>query len=152
MSTATQTADPLVPARELTDAEVNFYNAQGYLYLPGHVRRDRVGELRREVLQIMREVFDLDEQRLGRAADERDALRQTTQYLGGDGLDALINGAATKAIAARLLGGTAHVYMPFTAVKAGGGGGKFHLHQDNQYTRHEPGERVAQHLGRAWST
>ena len=125
---------------ELTDAEVNFYNDQGYLVLPGLVARDRAAELRDEVMTVLREVFDLDEARLSKASGKEDALRQTTKYLKDSGLDELINGQNTKAIASRLLGGDARVYMPFTAVKAGGGGGSFHLHQDNQYTRHEPGE------------
>ena len=125
---------------ELTDAEVRLYNDQGFLYLPGFVDRSRAADLRGEVLHIMREVFDLDEARLGKSAAKEDALRQSTRYLAGSDLDRMINGENTKAIASRLLGGQAHVYMPFTAVKAGGGGGSFHLHQDNQYTRHEPGE------------
>jgi 2-oxoglutarate-dependent dioxygenase len=50
----------------------------------------------------------------------------------------LINGEATLAVASRLIGGPAHRYLPFTAVKAGGGGGTMHFHQDNNYTRHDP--------------
>ncbi|MEM6315225.1 MAG: phytanoyl-CoA dioxygenase family protein [Planctomycetota bacterium] len=125
---------------DLTDAEVQFYNDQGYLYMPGFVRREAAGALRAEVLEIMREVFGLDADRLGRAEDAKDALRQSNQYLAGSRLDELINGERTKAVAGRLIGGNAHVYLPFTAVKAGGGGGKFHLHQDNQYTNHYPAE------------
>ena len=132
--------DDIVRPIELTDAEVNFYKQEGYLVLPGLVDRERANELRAEVMAVLHEVFGLDAARLGRAEGKADALRQTTQYLHGGHIDALVNGARTKAVAARLLGGAAHVYMPFTAVKAGGGGGSFHLHQDNQYTRHEPGE------------
>jgi 2-oxoglutarate-dependent dioxygenase len=33
------------------------------------------------------------------------------------------------------MGGVAALYLPFTAVNSGGGGGRFHFHQDNQYTR-----------------
>ncbi len=39
--------------------------------------------------------------------------------------------------------GSATLYLPFTAVKNGGGGGKFHFHQDNQYTRFDgPGINI----------
>ena len=40
---------------------------------------------------------------------------------------------------AQLLGGARSLYLPFTAVKIGGGGGKFSFHQDNQYTRFTDG-------------
>jgi 2-oxoglutarate-dependent dioxygenase len=40
-----------------------------------------------------------------------------------------------REIATQLMEGPATVYLPFSAVKAGGGGGTFHFHQDNQYTR-----------------
>jgi ectoine hydroxylase-related dioxygenase (phytanoyl-CoA dioxygenase family) len=33
------------------------------------------------------------------------------------------------------MGGDAELYLPFTAVKSADGGGEFHYHQDNQYTR-----------------
>jgi 2-oxoglutarate-dependent dioxygenase len=42
-------------------------------------------------------------------------------------------------IASQLLGGPSSLYMPFSAVKNGGGGGRFHFHQDNQYTRFRDG-------------
>src|SRR5690606_8282381 len=67
-----------------------------------------------------------------------DKLKQSTKYLRQSHLDELINGDATRELASRLIDGPAVVYLPFTAVKAGGGGGQFHFHQDNQYTRHEP--------------
>ena len=39
--------------------------------------------------------------------------------------------------------GPATLYLPFTAVKSGGGGGRFHFHQDNQYTRFDgPGINI----------
>ena len=47
---------------------------------------------------------------------------------------ALINSEDLRDVASQLLGGRAHVYLPFTAVKSTGGG-RFHFHQDNQYTR-----------------
>jgi ectoine hydroxylase-related dioxygenase (phytanoyl-CoA dioxygenase family) len=59
-------------------------------------------------------------------------------YLAASKLDALINGPRTLAIASRLIGGPVHRYLPFTAVKSGGGGGTFHFHQDNNYTNREP--------------
>ncbi|REE02026.1 phytanoyl-CoA dioxygenase family protein [Marinoscillum furvescens] len=70
-------------------------------------------------------------------------LRQTQQYLKGSTLDAYINSQLLKSIASQLMGGEATMYLPFSAVKSGGGGGKFHFHQDNQYTTFEgPGINI----------
>jgi 2-oxoglutarate-dependent dioxygenase len=75
---------------------------------------------------------------LAQASETADKLRQCSTYLKDSLLDRMINSPRTLAIASRLIGGEAQRYMPFTAVKAGRGGGEFHLHQDNNYTRHEP--------------
>ena len=47
----------------------------------------------------------------------------------------LANSIELCEIASQLMGGPSTLYMPFTAVKGGGGSGRFHFHQDNQYTR-----------------
>ena len=123
---------------ELTPAEVKFYQNEGYLYLGGLVDAERVAALREEVLDVVEAHHGVTRQALSHASEAADKLRQSGQYLNGLGLDVLINGEAIKAIASKLIGGDAHVYYPFTAVKAGGGGGQFHFHQDNNYPRHEP--------------
>ena len=119
-------------------AEVRFYQEQGYLPLPGLVDAGAVAGLREETLRVVREHFGLTEEDLGHAKGAADKLRQSTRYLASMRLNELVNGDAVKAVAATLIGGPATVYMPFTAVKAGGGGGQFHFHQDNNYTHHEP--------------
>jgi len=60
-------------------------------------------------------------------------LAQTHEYLAGGALDAWVNSPTLCGIAEALMGPTAHVYMPFTAVK-GAGMGAFTFHQDNNYT------------------
>ncbi|MEM6756754.1 MAG: phytanoyl-CoA dioxygenase family protein [Planctomycetota bacterium] len=131
-------AESLVVAPlELHPAEVKFYKEEGYVYLPGFVADDTVDRLREEVLDVL-EANGVPRGGLNAATTTADKLRQFNQYLKGGLLDALINGEATRSVASRLIGGRAHVYLPFTAVKAGGGGGTFHFHQDNNYTNHDP--------------
>ncbi|MEQ4208897.1 phytanoyl-CoA dioxygenase family protein [Actinopolymorpha sp. B9G3] len=121
----------------LTDSEVHFYAAQGFLRLPGFVSADAVEGLRTEVFEVL-DANGVSRESLARATKTADKLRQCPQYLADSLLDSLINGSATLDVASRLIGGRAIRYLPFTAVKAGGGGGTFHLHQDNNYTRHDP--------------
>jgi hypothetical protein len=127
----------IVTPLSLTDSEVEFYKREGYLPLPGLVDSSAVEQLREEVFAVL-EANGVPRAGLNRATDTADKLRQCPQYLAGSALDELINGEATLAVAARLIGGPAHRYLPFTAVKAGGGGGTMHFHQDNNYTRHDP--------------
>jgi hypothetical protein len=115
--------DP-VAQRPLTDDEVTFYKEEGYVLLRGLLSRDVADALRREVMAIM-DVIGLGQSKL----------RQTGEYLAGSGIDALVNSPNLCAIASALMEGQSTVYLPFTAVKSGGGGGEFHFHQDNQYTR-----------------
>lgn len=122
---------------DLTPAEVKFYKNEGYLYLPGLVDPKRVHEMHEEVLDIL-EADGRPRDSWGASRGTADKLRQSSKYLRGSRLDDLINGEATRDLASRLIEGPANVYLPFTAVKAGGGGGRFDFHQDNQYTRHEP--------------
>jgi len=121
----------------LTDSEVTFYHRHGYLPLPGFVTTDTAARLREEVLDVLA-ANGVPRESLGQASGSADKLRQCSQYLAGSALDGLINGAATLAVASRLIGGPAIRYLPFTAVKLGGGGGTMHFHQDNNYTRHDP--------------
>ena len=133
----TTSTPPLINDFDLTAAEVTFYNDQGFLPLPNFVRGGAVGALRDEVKEVLA-AHGLDEARLRKASEAGDKLRQNHQYLAGSLLDELINGERTRAVAGRLVGGEAIRYLPFTAVKAGGGGGTFDYHQDNNYTPHDP--------------
>lgn len=133
----TADVDRVVNPISLTDSEVRFYKEEGYLPLPGFVAAEAVDALRSEVFDILG-ANGVPVEKLGRAHSTADKLRQCSQYLAGSTLDSLINGPATLAVASRLIGGQAMRYLPFTAVKAGGGGGTFHFHQDNNYTRHDP--------------
>ncbi|WP_410967255.1 phytanoyl-CoA dioxygenase family protein, partial [Salmonella sp. SAL4436] len=58
-------------------------------------------------------------------------------------VDALVNSPNLRAIASTLMEGPSTLYLPFTAVKSAHGGGEFHFHQDNQYTRFDgPGNNL----------
>ena len=122
---------------ELTDNEVYFYQTQGYLLMPNLIEPAMLDELREAVLDVL-EANGVSRAQLDHASSTADKLRQNPQYLQDSLLDELINGEAMMALASRLIGGRAVRYLPFTAVKAGGGGGQFHFHQDNNYTQHDP--------------
>lgn len=122
----------------LVENEVHFYRAEGYLYLPGLVGTEDAAAMREETIRIY-EALGVPRERLNRSEASGDKLHQTTQYLAGGRIDALVNSPHLLALAAQLLGGPSTLYMPFTAVKNGGGGGRFHFHQDNQYTRYTDG-------------
>jgi len=135
---------PTTPVRpiELVDNEVTFYNREGYLYLPGLLSASDAAAVREEVLRIM-EAIGLSRERLATGAEKANKLRQTTQYLAGGTVDAVVNSEALRRIASRLMQGESTLYMPFTAVKSAGGGGRFDFHQDNQYTRFDgPGINI----------
>ncbi len=126
-------SDP-VAALQLTPSEVRFYNEEGYLFLPGVVSRDVAAQLAEEVLELMAASGkSLDE--LRNSAGQKGKLLNSHQYLAGSALDGFVNSPQLNAIASGLMGGPGTLYLPFSAVKAGGGGGTFHFHQDNQYTR-----------------
>lgn len=103
--------------------ETAFYERDGYVLLPGLISADVAERIASEVSAIM-DVIGLGQSKL----------RQTTQHLRGSDLDHLIHHPDLKKLAGQLMGGESTVYMPFTAVKSANGGGKFHFHQDNQYT------------------
>jgi 2-oxoglutarate-dependent dioxygenase len=115
--------DPVQP-HPLVEQDITRYREEGYLLLPGLITAEDAAALHDEVLAIM--------DAIGLPLTK---LRQTTEYLAGSKLDAFINSPRLLALAAQLMEGPSTVYMPFTAVKSAQGGGRFHFHQDNQYTR-----------------
>ena len=127
-------SDEILRYWELSENELRFYEAYGYLSLPGLISRETAAALAEEVLEVMA-ALGVSRERLCEASTSKDKLRQSRQYLAGSGLERLVHSSGLLAIAARLMGGPSTLYMPFTAVKSGGGGGRFHFHQDNQYTR-----------------
>ncbi|MBX3012818.1 MAG: phytanoyl-CoA dioxygenase family protein [Caldilineaceae bacterium] len=133
MTQSSMVVRPLI----LTDNELYFYQEYGYLTIPGFLAPDVVADLREQVLDVLA-ANGIARAQLDQANDTADKLRQNPQYVAGSLLDGLINGPNTLAIASQLIGGRAVRYLPFTAVKAGGGGGQFHFHQDNNYTQHDP--------------
>ena len=133
--------------RQLSPNEVSFYRSYGYLMLPGMLSRGSASRLAEEVLQVM-EGLGVSREDLSRASTSKDKLRQSSQYLAGATMENLIHSGGLLGIAAQLMGGPSTLYLPFTAVKSGGGGGRFHFHQDNQYTRFEgPGINIWFALG-----
>lgn len=133
-----ETASCVVRDLQLTPAELKFYVEEGYLRLGGLVDPDVIDDLREEIIDVACTAHDLDREQLCHATASADKLRQSRQYLASMKLNELINGEAMISIASQLVGGPAKLYSPFTAVKAGGGGGSFDFHQDNNYTQHEP--------------
>jgi len=124
MSNAASAPQINVSCNEITDPEVTFYKKEGFVLIRNLIPAQDAALLSRETMEIM-DAIGLP----------LTALRQTTEYLEGSGLDSLINSPRLLALAAKLMGGPSTLYMPFTAVKSGGGGGRFHFHQDNNYTR-----------------
>lgn len=119
----------------LDPKEKRFYQQEGYLLLPGLLTGQQADAARQEVLEIVRISCDLSgEQGRGKDGQAR-KLVQSGQYLRSSVLEGLINSPHLRRIASELMGGDSSLYMPFTAVKSGGGGGRFAFHQDNQYTR-----------------
>lgn len=126
----------------LTDNEVQFYSNSGYMLLPGLISQGDAAALGEEVVAVV-EGLGIKREDLRWASSSKDKLRQSRQYLAGSQLERLVHSEALLAIASRLMGGPSTLYMPFTAVKSGGGGGRFHFHQDNQYTRFDgPGINI----------
>jgi 2-oxoglutarate-dependent dioxygenase len=136
---AAHTSDFVVNTLELSPGETRFYNDEGYLYIPGLIKQEFIEPLQRDVLDVMAACGATPE-RLRQAVQAvpgkiRDKLIQSHQYLAGSALDRFVNSPQMLHIAEQLMGGPSTLYLPFTAVKSGGGGGSFHFHQDNQYTR-----------------
>jgi phytanoyl-CoA hydroxylase len=108
----------------LTSGEINFYRNEGYLLVPNLLRGPIIDELRAEVLECVTQ--------LGKLAGLK--FQGTPEFLGGGPVERLVMSRAIHSISEQLLGGPSTLYLPFMAVK-GSGGGQFHFHQDNQYTR-----------------
>jgi 2-oxoglutarate-dependent dioxygenase len=117
-----RSSDP-IRLEAVTGNELRFYQEEGYLVIPGLVAAPDAGLIRTEIMSIM-DTIGLP----------RTALRQTSQYLRGSRIDALVNSPHLQALVSQLIGGPGTLYLPFTAVKSPGGG-DFRFHQDNQYTR-----------------
>jgi 2-oxoglutarate-dependent dioxygenase len=127
---------------QLSEGEIRFYKEEGYLLLPGLLNESIVDAMREEVLDVM-EASGRTREELKTASGSRDKLIQSGQYLADSHLDSVVNSPNLVSIAAQLMEGPSSLYLPFTAVKAGGGGGRFHFHQDNQYTRFDgPGINI----------
>ncbi len=122
-----------IAALELAQGEIRFYQEEGYLLIPGLLSAPFAQELRDEVMAIVQQIGMLRD-RSGRLRGAAGKLVQTQQYLKGGAVDALVNSDELAHLAGQLMGGSAMLYLPFTAVKGAGGGGRFHFHQDNQYT------------------
>ncbi len=115
--------DP-ISSRALTAEERDSYLTYGYVLLKGLLSPEATKATYDDVMAVM------DAIGLGMTA-----LKQTSEYLSGSPLDALVNSPNLCAIASELMEGEARLYLPFSAVKSPGGGGAFHFHQDNQYTK-----------------
>ena len=118
---------------QLTPNELRFYQEEGYLYLPGVVDTEAVAALQGEVLEVMAAAGRTHDD-LRRASGAKGKLYQSGQYLRDSVLEHYLNSLELRLLASQLMEGESSLYMPFTAVKSGGGGGTFHFHQDNQYT------------------
>lgn len=124
-TTTTGTTDAADPVNrvDLTEGEVAFYRREGWLPVPGLLAPATAAALRDDVLSIM--------DRIGGWQGAK--LRQTPEYLADGPVDRHVHSARLADLAATLLGGPACLWLPFTAVK-GPQGGRFHFHQDNNYT------------------
>ncbi|WP_395094951.1 phytanoyl-CoA dioxygenase family protein [Armatimonas sp.] len=116
--------DDPISSRALTPAERESYKTYGYVLLKGLLSPEQVAATRDDVMAIMNQIG------LGMTA-----LKQTSEYLADSPVEALVNSPHLQAIASALMEGEARLYLPFSAVKSAGGGGAFHFHQDNQYTK-----------------
>jgi ectoine hydroxylase-related dioxygenase (phytanoyl-CoA dioxygenase family) len=108
----------------ITPEQQEQYDTYGWVVLPQCLAPENVTATHQDVMQIMETIG------LGMTA-----LKQTSEYLANTPTDALVNSENLRRIATQLMQGEAHLYLPFTAVKSAGGGGAFHFHQDNQYTK-----------------
>lgn len=128
----------LIAECQLDEHETQFYKNEGWLLLPNLLNSAKVGSVRSEILDVVTQLGTRHAE-LSEATEVKHKLLQSPQYLKNGSLDAMVNSPRLRALAAHLVGGACQLYMPFTAVKSGGGGGQFHFHQDNNYTRFENG-------------
>ena len=119
---------------ELDPMEIKFYKDEGWLLLPNLLSDLVTRAASRDVHQIMNDL-GVPDAALSNATGTQSKLLQTAQYLNGSNIDKLVNSRRLHALAEQLLEAESSLYYSFTAVKSGGGGGKFHFHQDNNYTQ-----------------
>ncbi len=113
--------DPLARAA-LTAAELAHYRAHGWVLARGLLDRATAAATAADVHTVLA------------ARNMADSyLAQSTEYLAGSPIHRLVSSPRLRALAGQAMEGTAHLYMPFTAVK-GPGQGEFTFHQDGQYT------------------
>ena len=117
--------------RPISSLEIKQYKEDGYILFRNMINPETSEELKREITEIM-DVIGLGTTKL----------RQTAQYLHNSLLAAYVQGSLLKGVASALMEAPAHLYLPFTAVKSGGGGGKFHFHQDGNYTPYVQGQGI----------
>lgn len=137
MSATVLSNEPVRPIT-LDEDDRAFYTHYGYLPLPGFLHQQATEAMHDETLSVLEHACGISRTDLQQSQTSADKLRQCGQYLENSVIDQVINSPHTLSIASYLIGGKAIRYSPFTAVKAGGGGGAFHMHQDNNYTTHEP--------------
>ena len=117
-----------IPELTLTEGERTCYRTEGYLLIPGLLSEQNAADLYAEVMELMNSIGGF----------EGNKLKQSWEYKTGSRIDALINSQPLRGVASQLMGGESTLYLPFTAVK-GVGGGTFHFHQDNNYTKFDDG-------------
>lgn len=125
MSTTPLAADPVNRVAP-TEGEIAFYRREGWLRIPNLLSPENAATLRDDVLSIMDQI----------GGWEGAKLRQTPEYLADSPVDRHVHSVQLAELAATLLGGPPCLWLPFTAVK-GPQGGRFHFHQDNNYTQVE---------------
>ncbi|MEO6053276.1 MAG: phytanoyl-CoA dioxygenase family protein [Chthoniobacterales bacterium] len=117
--------------RPLTPEEIKKYKDEGYFLFKNLVSPEAAKELYTDIMDIMN-IIGIGQTKL----------RQTAQYLHGTLLETYIQSKLLHGIAETLMGMKSHLYLPFTAVKSGGGGGRFHFHQDGNYTKFVQGQGI----------
>lgn len=121
MTESDQSEDPVRP----TTPEQTWladYAARGYGVLRGLLPPARCAALAADVQAVLA------------ARNEPDSfLAQSGEFLAGSPIHHLVGSASLRRLVEGILGGAAHLYMGFTAVK-GPRQGEFTFHQDGQYT------------------
>ena len=149
----------------LSAEELRFYEAHGFLYVPGVIDADACDVLHDEVLEVCEKDPKINlthAQLLEGSARDGDMLRQSAMHTKEQLLYSFRNSPNLIDLASQAVGGEAMLYNGFTAVKGASGGGLFDLHQvsqpqrrmnislcpdlqcvqDNMYTRHDNGDRT----------
>lgn len=119
---------------DLDQMEIESYKSEGWILLPNLLNDLATAAARADLHRIMNDL-GVSDSALCNSTGARSKLLQTAQYLNGSTIDKLVNSSRLRALAEQLLEAESSLYYSFTAVKSGGGGGKFHFHQDNNYTR-----------------